>query len=481
MVHKDDASLFREIGHFGESVMHIGAAFADERMCRWLLAEAHADVHALSQGNEASVLHCAAQNKSHGCDLVKFFVVCGLDVNARDKGDLTPLHHALKVEILQVAQQLLDLGADMKNLLHFCIKSGKLLSAKFVHGKDGEQVKRKSGGKNALHLAAEFGQPEMSEWLIKDLGVNVLSLEENNKNTVLHYAARNKRHGSELVRYLNQCGIYVNALNAHQMTPLHFALGSGNVDAAQVLIELGASWSRVEQSARNLVHFCAQQNQLHSLIFLHLQNCDLFTQKGPHGETALHFAARFADPDVCQWLVTKKGADASASCGGRSVLHFAATNKLHGKQLIRHFASFQLNIDGKSSLGKTPLHFALGCGNFAAAAELLELDADFRVKIGGGFNLLHFCVAEKRLDSAKFVHEKDEGMIHELGRGRESSLHIAAKGGDLEMCRWVVQQGVDVHARNAEGKSAFDYVASRELKQFFYCLGKRTPHSADQH
>ncbi|CAB3388731.1 Hypothetical predicted protein [Cloeon dipterum] len=262
------------------------------------------------------------------------------------------------------------------------------------------------------------------------------------------------------------------------MTPLHFALGSGNVDAAQVLIELGASWSRVEQSGRNLVHFCAQQNQLHSLIFLHLQNCDLFTQKGPHGETALHFAARFADPDVCQWLVTKKGADASASCGARSVLHFAATNKLHGKQLIRHFASFKLNIDGKSCSGKTPLHFALGCGNIAAAAELLELGADFRVKIGGGFNLLHFCVAEQRLDSAKFVHEKDEGMIHELGRGRESSLHIAAKGGDLEMCRWVVQQGVDVHARNAEGKSAFDYVASRELKQFFYCLGKRTT-SAD--
>ncbi|CAB3388732.1 Hypothetical predicted protein [Cloeon dipterum] len=206
ITHKDDASLVREIGHFGESVMHIGAAFADERMCRWLLAEAHADVHALSQGNGASVLHCAAQNIRHGCELVKFFAVRGLDVNTRDKGDLTPLHHALKVENLHVAQQLLDLGADMKgqqNLLHFCNKSGKLLSAKFVHGKDGEQVKRKSGGKNALHLAAEFGQPEMSEWLIKDLGVNVLSLEENNKNTVLHYAARNKRHGSELVRYLN--------------------------------------------------------------------------------------------------------------------------------------------------------------------------------------------------------------------------------------------------------------------------------------
>ncbi|XP_065346533.1 alpha-latrocrustotoxin-Lt1a-like [Cloeon dipterum] len=131
MVLEQDKGLF---GVTGRSAIHLAAILGDLDMCKWLLNEG-VDVRSLTKDKyEDSVLHCAAMNKSHGKELVRYFVSeHSFDVNAKDKLEFTPLHYALHKENIDIAEELFQLGADLtvkritndssnlENLMHCCI------------------------------------------------------------------------------------------------------------------------------------------------------------------------------------------------------------------------------------------------------------------------------------------------------------------------------------------------------------------------
>ncbi|CAB3385104.1 Hypothetical predicted protein [Cloeon dipterum] len=117
MVLEQDKGLLKDydvFGNSGRSAIHLAALLSDLNMCKWLLNKG-IDVRFLTKNeHEESVLHCAAMNKSHGKELVRFFVSkLGFDVNAKDKLEFTPLHRALLKDNIQTAEELLKLGADL--------------------------------------------------------------------------------------------------------------------------------------------------------------------------------------------------------------------------------------------------------------------------------------------------------------------------------------------------------------------------------
>ncbi|CAB3385105.1 Hypothetical predicted protein [Cloeon dipterum] len=105
---------FDVFGNSGMSAIHVAAMLSDLDMCKWLLSDG-VDVRSLTKNKcEDNVLHCAAKNKSHGQELVQYFVSeFGFDVDAKDKLGLTPLHRALDMENIETAEELLKLGADL--------------------------------------------------------------------------------------------------------------------------------------------------------------------------------------------------------------------------------------------------------------------------------------------------------------------------------------------------------------------------------
>ncbi|CAB3386139.1 Hypothetical predicted protein [Cloeon dipterum] len=175
-VHAKDGDLINEINEDGLTVLHLAAMFGSVTMCRWLIDQGQ-NLYAINEKTCANFLHYAAQNTTNGEDIIKAFgkKLRGL-VNQTAVKDFAPLHFAMinGPQHDKVAEALLELGADLSvkwngnNLLHFCIIFRKLKCAKFVHGKDKNQIKEKGGAENTtLHLAANHFEKEMCAWLVK--------------------------------------------------------------------------------------------------------------------------------------------------------------------------------------------------------------------------------------------------------------------------------------------------------------------------
>ncbi|XP_038127647.1 putative palmitoyltransferase ZDHHC13 isoform X1 [Cyprinodon tularosa] len=175
------------------------------------LVEAGYDVRQPDKEN-VTLLHWAAINNR--LELVKYFISKGAIIDQLG-GDLnsTPLHWAIRQGHLPMVIQLMRYGADPSIT-------------------DGE-------GYRSLHLAILFQHMAIAAYLMAK-GEEV-DVPDCNGQTPLMLAAQ-KIIGPEPTNFLIKNNASVSAVDkVNRNTPLHCAVLAGNVDAAHVLLEAGAS------------------------------------------------------------------------------------------------------------------------------------------------------------------------------------------------------------------------------------------------
>nr|XP_049573058.1 putative palmitoyltransferase ZDHHC13 isoform X2 [Syngnathus scovelli] len=175
------------------------------------LVEAGYDVRQLDKEN-VSLLHWAAINNR--LELVKYYISKGAIVDQLG-GDLnsTPLHWAIRQGHLPMVIQLIRYGADPSIA-------------------DGE-------GYRALHLAILFQHMAIAAYLMAK-GQEVDSPDCNGQTPLM--LAAQKIIGPEPTNFLIKNNASVSAVDkVNRNTPLHCAVLAGNVDAACVLLDAGAS------------------------------------------------------------------------------------------------------------------------------------------------------------------------------------------------------------------------------------------------
>ncbi|CAB3379112.1 Hypothetical predicted protein [Cloeon dipterum] len=382
------------------SPLQMAAIFDEVEKCERLVSEGE-DLHAKCQVSGATLLHFAAVNLINGPELIEFFASRGLKVNAKDKNGKEPIHYAIRAKNFAVANELLkrrpgEEKSKNNNLLHFCVSENDLELAKLALESDKETLFAYGElGRNVIHLAAGYADAEMCVWLL-GAGADARALSKDGyADSALHYAALNTGHGQEIVAYfVSTLGHDVNAKDDLRFTPLFYALGVENLAAAEILISLGADLKCKLENGENVMHYCIRRNRQKSAKFVHAKEPQLVKQAKADGRSCLHLAAQHADLNLCNWLVHECGVDALAWCTRRqkSVLHYAAGNTRHGKDIISCFvAKFALHLNGRDKNGWTPLRHAFHAENVDAAEELLTLGADSKVKRGAD-NLNPFCV-----------------------------------------------------------------------------------------
>ncbi len=68
--------------------------------------------------------------------------------------------------------------------------------------------------------------------------------------------------------------------------------------------------------------------------------------------------------------------------------------------------------------------------------------------------------------------------VNAEGSGRETPLHIAAKGGFVEVVNHLVSVGADVNAKDNDGKNPVDYARDKSIKQILYIPPNSNLHEA---
>ncbi|XP_065346449.1 alpha-latrotoxin-Lg1a-like [Cloeon dipterum] len=445
IVHQHDGELVKKFDSKGRLALHIAAELAGPEMVKWLVCEAGVDVRALSK-DKSTAMHFAARNSrnSYARKMVAFFLSKKLNKYAKNESGEMPMHAALSVENVYVALDLLEAGVKLqkcdRNILMYCVKINKIKSAKFIFNRNLRFLKGvDSAGCNLLHVAAEFSNKEMCEWIVSKEEINPKKLCASElKSTVFHHVAKNKAHGVELVRYFVGLKVDLNKRDKSGETPLHYALRNENLEVADEMISNGADLD-VKLDELNLLWFCISKNILKSAKFVHSKNPSQMQVQGKEGENALHLAAANADLNLCQWLCNVHHYARSLSeVMHNSVLHFVACNEKYGQSLVSFFVSKSVDIYDRNKNMETPLHTALCEENIKVAKELLKFGAKLKVKINND-NLLHFCIRRNKLASAKFVVGVKPELVKEKCTGGKTALQLAKEHADLEFCTFLTE------------------------------------------
>lgn len=110
------------------------------------------------------------------------------------------------------------------------------------------------------------------------------------------------------------------------------------------------------------------------------------------------------------------------------------------------------NPNATEDMRRCPLEMAVYMGNVQAVKLLITHDAAPDTNWHDG-SLLHVAAGNGRVDVAKELIEKWPEMLHKEDPHFNSPLHTAAERGYAEMVTFLLDQGLDPHAKNRENRT----------------------------
>ena len=263
----------------------------------------------------------------------------------------TGLYRAAKAGYLEVAQLLLDYGAnvDSKAILKVVAGVGDAAMTRLLleYGADTERSTSSSDYCTALHVATENGNKAVVETLL-EFGADI-EARDNNNETPLYHAAMNNR--CQIAKILLREGADTTAVAEDGQTALYKAGGRGYEEIVRALLMYGANPSIGRGVSGETVLYKATRKRYTEVVYLLLQhgadpNLPNDTKDWQAGSTM----------DTIIWLLRPE--ESPKNVHGQCPL-YAAADQGHGEivgMLLNHGAY----VNTKTKKGDTALYAAAG-------------------------------------------------------------------------------------------------------------------------
>ena len=375
-------------------------------------------------------------------------------MNARLRGNETPLHLAARLKNKEYIKNLLSFGAD--------------------------QTLADDRGYTPLHTAVEGNLPGSVVWLVgsaKRDGIEdtVLTAKDQRGRTPIHLAVHKALEGDWtriLGMLLEEEGRHVNMTDETGETPLHTAtredrqilvlgLLTAGVDASVPHAKTGETALDMATRLGTLKSAAALMNH-NAPRLLTDENDNPADAVDENGQTALHRAAAVdddaqirtllelgADPNIqdnnsdtamilalkaghlnpLRYLLTNNGSDSNlAGGGGDTALHWAARQNMHQAvdALIREAGA---NLNPTNERGETPLDVAALTGGVEAASILILRGA------------------------SRGVTDESDNPANGKNADGDAPLHLAVMANDPARIEQLAPLNPDVNIRNRRGET----------------------------
>ncbi|CAF4681566.1 unnamed protein product, partial [Rotaria sp. Silwood2] len=161
-------------------------------------------------------------------------------------GDITLLHWAAINNRIKIAKYLLDkhaqidaFGGELNSTpLHWAIRDGKLPMVIFLLSHNAQASLFDGEGFSSIHLASMFGHTDIVAYLIAK-GQDIDLLDKHGMTPLMHAVKRIKNR--EPTQLLIRLGAQINYQNPiNKFTSLHYAIIESNIEAIQILLDIGA-------------------------------------------------------------------------------------------------------------------------------------------------------------------------------------------------------------------------------------------------
>ncbi|MCY4429718.1 MAG: ankyrin repeat domain-containing protein [Rhodospirillales bacterium] len=438
----------------------------------------------LSKGN--TPLHWAAFGDSR--EVAELLLDEGADVHGSKSEGPTPLDFAALGNATGAAQLLLDRGADARprddypaTPLHWAALGNACETiALLIDRGTGTGARRPrwtpmlfaalGNAREAMELllahGATIGPHNTSGTILRSWGDWRERREsfpahdtESRTDTLLHWAS--VRDAADVVEFLLDRGLDLETEDAEGWTPLDYAAQGDAVRAAQRLLDRGADSGGSRRVDATPLHSAACSGATGNVRLLVERGADLGARDSD-GRTPLHVAASSNSIEAARALI-----DAGADIDDRS----------------------RTDTYRPTDDGETPLHCAAERDAVEIAKLLLEEGADVEARTEECWTPLHMAASEGAHAVAELLLDRNAG-IHSETREGKTPLHLAlesmpgahrcwrqAPEGDkhhLALVELLLGRGANIHAVDTDGRTPLNYVMSQpspEAVEFLLASG----------
>ena len=476
----------------GAKTALLDAAESGDRTTALRLLSEHADPNAAGPDGTTPVMYAASNDD---LDLVRALIKAGADVKLKNQLGTSALTEAAIIGSAPIIEALLKAGADpnTKNPegetpLMAVARSGKLEATKRLLDAGADvNAKEDWGGQSALMWAAAQGQAEMIKLLTsRGADVNARGMirqwerkviteprpKDMNKGgfTPLLYAAR--EGCVECARQLIAAGTDPNLEDPDRVTPLNMALLNLHFEFAAYMIKAGADVDKWDLFGRSPLYMAADVSTLPVK-----GNGAMAVIPSEDSRTALDVARLLLEAGANPNLQLKRRPpyrDVPQDRGGDTILAQGATALLRAARAgDAPFVELLLKqgalVDLPSKEGVTPLMAAAGVefgtrvtrGRNRTDESVL---ATMRLLIDAGADVNARMVVEPRRAATDGASARALAAVR--GRGsqvpspfavpHQTALHGAAERGFTAFVKFLVENGADLQAKDADGRTPLD-------------------------
>ena len=483
----------------------LDAVESGDRAAALKLLEAGSDVHVRGADGTTALMWAAY----HGdVDLVQRLIKAGADVDARNEFGASALSEAAVHASTPIIAALLDAGADAnaanpegETPLMVVARTDNVKAAELLVAAGADiNAKEEWGGQSPLMWAAAQSQPEMVKFLVgKGADVAAASIDRNwqrkviteprpkdmNRGgfTALLYAAR--EGCVDCAKHLIEGGADPNQTDPERMTPLVLALLNLHFDFAAFMIGVdGIDLNKWDLFGRTPLYMAVDVNTLPAqgngaMIYIPsldeataLNVIEMLLQAGANPNVQLKRRPPYLN------VPQDRGGDTILSQGATPLLRAARAGDADAVRLLLEHGAL---ADLPSAYGVTPLMAAAGVeyglrvtrGRYRTEEGML---ATLQLLVDAGADI-----------NARMVTEPNSGLNYQGNAGRRrdfsydsrgrqipgpnakphrTALHGAALKGYNSVVEFLVKNGADLHATDANGRTPLDLANGRYEEDF---------------
>lgn len=448
------------VGPDGTTAIMWAASNGDAELVRALI-RAGANVKATNQFGTSAITEASIIGSA---SIIDALLKAGADVNRRNPEGETPLMAVARSGKVDAARLLIEAGADVNATEQFGGQSALMWAAAQSQAEMVKLLAASGASVNARGFIRQWDRKVITEPRPKDLNKGGF--------TPLLYAAR---EGCVLcARYLVEAGADPDLPDPDRVTPLNMALLNLHFEVARYLITAGADVDKWDFYGRTPLYMAADVSTLPVK-----GNGAMAVLPSEDSVTALDVARMLLDKGANPNIQLKRRPpyrDVPQDRGGDSILAQGATPLLRAARagdapFVELLLEYGALVDLPSKEGVTPLMAAAGVqfgtrvtrgrnrtteGVLATLQLLLDAGADIEARM---------------VTEPKPVVPTGASAAAEYGirlRGRPSqvpspravpdqtALHGAAERGDAQVVKFLVENGADLQAKDASGRTPLD-------------------------